>query len=110
MNDLWDHWGWLMGTLWGTAGGLWGSSAGIDSPMGRARGLVIGTGRFLLGLSVAFFLLGLVLIAMGRPLGAWLFFLLPGAQGMIAMPVLLVLARRRYREAELRRVQAADLR
>lgn len=112
MNEPWfdaNSWSWLPGTLFGTLGGLWGGLAGTLAPRGKARGFVVGSGVAFIAVAAVFLILGVVALATGQPYGIWFAFLLPGAQGLILFPLLLPVIARRYREAEGRRMQAADL-
>jgi hypothetical protein len=113
MNEPWfdaNAWAWIPGTLFGTLGGLWGAVAGTLAPRGRARGLVLGSGLAFVAIGVAMLAGGLVALATGQPYGIWYGLLLPGFMGIVLFPCLLPVVWKRYREAEERRIQAADLR
>jgi peptidoglycan/LPS O-acetylase OafA/YrhL len=112
MNEPWfdpNAWAWLPGTLFGCLGGLWGGMVGTLAPMGRARKLVICSGIALVVIAGAFLAAGVAALAVGQPYGIWYGLLLPGVLGLILIPCLLPVIRMAYREAEERRMQAADL-
>lgn len=113
MNDPWfdpNRWAWLPGTLLGCLGGLWGSLAGVLAPQGKARRVVIGFGELLLWLSAALLAAGLIALFAGQPYGVWYGLGLAGLVGTLALGPVLPLVRKRYREAEERRMQAEDFR
>ena len=112
MIDPWfdpNRWAWLPGTLFGVLGGCWGSLAGILAPMGRARRLVLGGGVAMFAVAVIFLASGAVALALRQPYGIWYGLMLPGLLGVFVLPFQFPMIRRRYREAELRRMQAEDL-
>src|SRR5262249_35423983 len=113
MNEPWfdpNRWAWLPGTLLGCLGGLWGALAGTLAPQGKARHLVLGFGLLLWGLSVVLLVTGLVALCTGQPYGVWYGLGLGGLIGAVALGPALPLVRKRYREAEERRIQAEDFR
>ncbi len=112
MNGPWfdaNHWAWLPGSLFGCLTGTWGAFAGYLAPRGKARGFVIGYGVLLQVIAAASLGVGVAALLAGQPYAIWFFFTFLGAQGTILMPMFLALIRRRYREAEQRRIQAEDL-
>ncbi len=99
-----NEWAWLPGTLLGVSIGLWGSLAGVLAPQGKARSFVLGLGWWLVGLSLVLVAAGLTALISGQPYGVWYGL---GFGGLIATGVLgpiLPVVRKRYREAEERRV------
>lgn len=113
MNEPWFDpiaWAWLPGTIHGCLEGLWGAiGCGFFASRGKQRTLVLGSGIALLAAAVIFLVAGLTALLLGQPYGIWYGFLLPGVGGIILMPILLLVIRIPYREAEERRIQATDL-
>lgn len=102
------RWGGIGGGVYGTVAGLFGALCGWLAPRGRGR-------RLILGGIVAGAALGLVLLAIG--LYAWLdgqpryvgyMFALPGVLTLIIFPLMFSRIKRRYGEAELRKMSARD--
>lgn len=113
MNDPWfdlNRWAWLPGTLLGCIGGLWGGLAGTLAPQGKARSLVLGLGGVLETLSIGLLMAGLLALVTGQPYGVWYGLGLAGLIGSLVIPAGLFVIRKRYREAEERRMQAEDFR
>jgi hypothetical protein len=111
MNDPWfdpNRWAWLPGTLLGVLGGLWGGLAGTLAPQGKARRLVLGSGELLQWLSVILLGAGLIALFTGQPYGIWYGLGLAGLIGTVVLGPALPQIRKRYREAEERRMQAED--
>jgi tellurite resistance protein TehA-like permease len=110
MTEPWfdeNYWAWLPGTVLGCLGGLWGALGGVLAPQGKAKRLVFGFGLLLVGLSSASLVAGLVALTVGQPYGVWYGLLLPG-DAVFIIGALFPVVRRRYREAEARRMQAED--
>lgn len=111
MNEPWFdpiRWAWLPGTLLGVIGGMWGALAGTLAPQGKARSLVLGVGALLWVISMVLLAAGLTALFTGQPYGVWYGLGLAGLIGTIVLGPLLPVARKRYREAEERRMQAED--
>ena len=113
MNEPWfdpNLWAWIPGTVLGTLGGLWGGLVGALAPRGLGKAVVWGVFWVLIGGGLACLAGGVVALATGQPYGVWYGLLLPGLliPGLVGAlgrgPV-----RQRYREAELRRMEAADI-
>ncbi len=100
---------WIPGTLLGVAGGLWGAVAGWLAPQGRGKAFVYASGLLLVGLSVVSLIAGLVAMTSAQPYGVWYGLLLPGVLGAISLTWAPGLVRKRYREAEGRKIEARDL-
>lgn len=111
MNEPWidpNRWAWLPGTLLGCFGGLIGALAGILAPQGKARRLVLGLFDLMWYLSMFLLAAGLMALGFGQPFGVWFFFGFPGLHGAVLFGIGLPLCRKRYQEAEERRMQAED--
>lgn len=103
----------MVGGLLGGVGGLFGAVYGISCslliPRGRGR-------RFLVGMTVAATLLGVVMLvlglaalATGRPFDIWYPLILTGGMFLVLFPTLgFTVVRKGYRQAELRKMQALD--
>ncbi len=102
-------WGWLAGTLLGVFGGTWGSLAGVLAPQGKARSLVLGLGWLFLGVSLVLLVAGLTGLVSGQPYGVWFGLGAPGLAGAIVIAPLLLVVRKRYQEAEERRITDGHL-
>jgi uncharacterized membrane protein len=112
MNEPWFdpiRWSWLPGTLLGVLGGLWGSLAGTLAPRGKARPLVLGLGWLLFVASLVLLAAGLTALVSGQPYSVWYGLGLAGLVGTLVIAPLLPIARKRYRQAEERRMQAEDV-
>jgi hypothetical protein len=103
-----DRTGGLIGGIGGSIIGCLGGLIGTLAGMGRAR-------RFVLGLTKALFLVGLVLIGVGlvavvqsQPYGVYYPLLLAGVISAAVCGGLLRTLRRRYDELELRKMSALD--
>jgi peptidoglycan/LPS O-acetylase OafA/YrhL len=104
-----NRYAWVFGTALGVLGGTLGSLAGSLAPRGKAKGLVLGLFMALLAACAFLLAAGVVAIVQKQPYGVWYGLLLPGALGLIVMGGLLPTVKRRYREAEERRLSARDL-
>ena len=112
MNEPWfnpNYWAWLPGTLLGCIGGAWGALAGTLAPRGKGRNLVLGGALLLLVFCGGLLAAGLIAVISGQPYGVWYGLGLPGLLGVLVIPPNLYLVRKRYGEAEQRRMQAEDL-
>jgi multidrug transporter EmrE-like cation transporter len=112
MTQPWfnEQWAFLPGTLLGGVGGaLLGTLAGILAPQGKAKALVYGLNTFFFIASVVMLVFAIVALSVGQPYGIWYGLLLPGALGTILFGGAFWLLGRRYRQAELRQMQAKNL-
>jgi hypothetical protein len=100
----------LVGGVGGTLGGLLGAVAGTLAPRGKGRAFVLGGMRAfsVMGLLLAVF--GLAALLCGQPFFIWFFPLFFGADLALLFVVLTPVVRRRYAEAEERRLEAEALR
>jgi hypothetical protein len=106
---LLPHWAWLPGTLLGVVGGTFGGLAGNLAAKGRSRKAVLAFGATMLGTCAGMLAGGLVLLVMGRPWQFWYPWVLPGLIGSAVFAALIPSLRRRYDEAEMRRLSAKDI-
>ena len=102
-----NQWAWLPGTLLGVFGGLWGALLGGLAPRGKARPLVLGLGWLFVGVSLVLLAAGLTALVSGQPYGVWYGLGLAGLMGTLVIAPLIPVARKRYREAEERRMREA---
>ena len=102
--------GGVVGGLGGTLGGMLGALAGTWAPQGKGRKLVLGGFWAFAIAGVALMAIGVCAFAAGQPwwIGAPL--LLAGALFSGIMGPLIPVIRRRYDEAEQRRMEAESLR
>jgi len=98
----------IPGTLLGIAGGTLGTLAGTLAPRGKARTLVVGAFAAGIVLSLGMFVAALVALVSGQPYGVWYGLGLPGLLGVTVLGALLPVVLARYRDAETRRIGAAD--
>lgn len=99
--------GWI-GALGGTAFGLIGALIGVLAALGRARRLALGLLGFLLICGLAAGAVGGLALVRGQPWAVAFPFLLLAAVGTFVPLVALPGVRRRYRQIEIRRMQALD--
>jgi MFS family permease len=108
---LYGTWfGVLVGGVGGTLGGLLGAVAGTLAPQGKGRAWVLGSMWAFVGLGVALGAFGLVALFCGQPVVIWSLPLGTGGGMAVLFGILTPVVRRRYVEAEERRLQAEALR
>jgi hypothetical protein len=100
----------VAGGVGGTLGGLLGAAAGVLAPQGKGRAWVMAGFGLLVAAGLASLGFGVAALAMGQPYGIWyppvlVGLILPG----VVMGVLPAV-RKRYAEAESRRIDAEGLR
>jgi len=105
-----NAYGFVPGVAIGIAGAVLGPLAGVLAPRGKAKGLLLGLYAAVIAVSVVLLGLGVVALATGQPYGVWYGLGLAGLIGAIVFGALYPVVRRRYQEAEMRRMGAADLR
>jgi hypothetical protein len=88
---------------------VYGGLAGLLAVQGKARSLVLGFGDLLETLAVGLLAAGVIALLTGQPYGVWYGLGLAGLIGVLVLPFNLRELRKRYREAEERRMQAEDL-
>lgn len=105
--------GWIGGIGGGGLGsllGIFGAIAGALAPRGRARGLVLGGFKAIMALGAVVLIGGVVAVAMGQPYHVYYPLLLMGVLLSVVSPVVYVQIRGRYRQAEIRKLEAEELR
>lgn len=101
---------WIPGTLMGViGGGVGGPLIGALAPQGKCKSLVMGFLVVLVAASALLAVAAAVAWATGQPYGVWYGLGLPGVLGLVLFGSLAPVVRRRYRDAELRKVDAAGL-
>jgi hypothetical protein len=103
----------LFGAIGGGFGGLvgsWGGLVGWLAPQGRARGVIYGLWGVFMILGVASLGFGLYALAVGQPYGIWYGPTLAGGLVTFLLTVLFPVVRKRYAEADARRMQAEAIR
>ena len=94
----------------GLLGGCIGVAAGTLAPKGKGRSAVLGSMAVFAVLGVLSLLTGLTALVFGQPYHVWYPLLLLGVIPAGVMGGLIPVVRRRYAEAEQRRLDAAALR
>ncbi|MFO0808309.1 MAG: hypothetical protein U0746_06775 [Gemmataceae bacterium] len=94
----------------GTLGGLWGAAAGTCAQRGIGRAWIIGSGWAiaLMGAAIAGF--GVFAFVSGQPFHIWFWPVQTGGLIAILMGLLVPIVRKRFDEAEQRRMAAEQLR
>jgi MFS family permease len=115
MNPWWSayagNWiGAIGGSAIGVLGGILGLAAGWLAPRGRGKGVIFAGFGFMLVVGAIALCAGLVALATGQPRYVWYPLVLIGGIILIVVPFQLPALRGRYRQAELRRLQAEELR
>jgi hypothetical protein len=101
--------GFVPGVAIGLAGAVLGPLTGVLVPRGRAKGLLLGLYLAAIAASVGLLASGVIALATGQPYGVWYGLGLPGLIGTIVFGVLYGVVQRRFQDAEIRRIGAADL-
>ncbi|HJT76561.1 MAG TPA: hypothetical protein VJ739_05100 [Gemmataceae bacterium] len=110
-NTFGAWFGTVGGCACGLLGGAVGATAGTLAPRGKARALVFGLLGLSVALGVACFVFGLVALANGQPADIWAWPMYLGGLDVVLFGALgIPLVRRRYAEAENRRLEAEGLR
>jgi hypothetical protein len=98
------------GSALGVLGGILGAASGYLAPRGRGRSLILGAFTILLVVGLVHLVVGLYAFISGQPYGIWYALVLIGVILSSVMGGLLPVVRKRYAQAEARRVNAAVLR
>lgn len=102
--------GGIGGSVLGVLGGILGAATGYLAPRGKGRSLILGAFTILLVVGLLHLVVGLYAYISGQPYGIWYSLVLIGVILTGVMGGLLPVVRKRYAEAEARRVNAAVLR
>lgn len=94
----------------GGLGGILGAAAGYFAPRGKGRSVILGAFAGLAVVGILHIVVGVYALVSGQPYGIWYALLLTGAILTIVMGALFPVVRKRYAEAEARRIDAAVLR
>ncbi len=100
----------IAGGVGGSLGGILGALAGMLAPRGKGRPVVMGGFVVFLALGLASLAFGVVAIVNGQPYGIWYPPSLLGLILTLVMGGLLPVVRKRYAEAEARRLDASGIR
>jgi hypothetical protein len=98
------------GSALGVLGGVLGAASGYLAPRGRGRGVILGAFTILLIVGLLHLVVGIYAFISGQPYSIWYPLVLIGVILTAVMGGLLPVVRKRYAEAEARRVNAAVLR
>lgn len=98
------------GTLLGILGGIGGMLCGIYAPRGKYKQGVLGFLIVMIAIGLVSLLAGLAAIAIGQPYAVWYGLVLTGLVLSCVIGGIFPMVRRRYREAEGRRLDAEGLR
>jgi hypothetical protein len=99
--------GGLGGGLFGTLGGILGAAAGVLAPKGKGRTVILGAFTLLMGVGIANLTLGIYAVIQGQPYGIWYPLVLLGIILTAVVGGLRPVVRKRYQEAEMRKIDAA---
>ena len=101
--------GFIPGVAIGVVGAVLGVLTGIMAPRGKGRALLLTLYVAAIVASVALLVLGAIGLVRGQPYGVWYGMGLAGVIGTAVFGSLFFVVRRRYLDAESRRMGAADL-
>jgi hypothetical protein len=117
MSEPWfepNMFGALYGGIGGGVGGsligLWGGLTGWLAPQGRARGLIFGLWAVFLVLGLASLGFGLYALFAGQPAGIWHAPTFAGGLATLLMVLFFPIIRKRYAEADARRMHGEAIR
>lgn len=94
----------------GLLGGIIGAAAGTLVPKGKGRSAVLGMMIAGIVFGLTSLVVGIVALVLGQPYSVWYLFVMLGIIPTAVMGGLLPVVRKRYAEAEQRRLDADDLR
>jgi len=102
--------GGIGGSAVGLCGAVFGCLCSWLVPKGRGKGLLMGAMAVQFVVGVALVLAGATALATGQPYHVWYVLLLPGLVTAVLGGVFFFVLRKRYRDAELRKMHASELR
>jgi hypothetical protein len=100
--------GGVIGAAVGMCGAVIGIMSGICVPKGWKK-TVYTVWAVILALCAGLMVTGLAALAVGQPYHVWYVFILPGLGGFALFGGLLFVVRKRFRDIEMRQMQAKDL-
>jgi hypothetical protein len=109
-NTFGAYAGAILGGGGGSLAGIWGALAGALAPKGKAKPLILGMGVAIAAAGAIMAGIGLYAWIAGQPYGIWYPLLLAGAVLMFVCGGLVPVVRKRYAEAEARRLTAEQFR
>jgi hypothetical protein len=111
-NPVWFGalYGSIVGGVGGSLAGLLGGLAGWLAPQGKGRPWILGGFMVFIIFGLLNLAVGVYALAAGQPYGIWYPLLLVGVVLTIVESILFPVVRRRYREAEERRLEAETFR
>jgi H+/Cl- antiporter ClcA len=102
--------GGIGGGILGSLGGILGAAAGNLAPKGKGRTFILGAFTLLMWVGMAHLLVGIYALIAQQPYGIWFPLVLVGAVLTVVIGALRPVVRKRYEEAELRKMDAAAFR
>jgi ABC-type transport system involved in cytochrome c biogenesis permease subunit len=102
--------GGIAGSVVGILGGVLGTVAGILAPRGRGKSFVYGLSIFMFCAGILSLIVGVVALSQGQPYGVYYPLLLMGFIGTLALGTVFPVIRKRYQEADNRRLEAEEFR
>ena len=102
--------GGIAGSVVGILGAVMGGLCGMCVPYGRCKGLVYGLSAFMLGGGIIALVTGVTAVLLDQPYAVYYPPLLLGFICTTVVGGLIPVIRRRYREADHRRLEAEELR
>jgi hypothetical protein len=100
----------IIGGIGGSLAGIWGALAGYLAPRGKAKLLVLGMGMAIAIVGAILAGVGIYAWMDGQPYGVWYPLTLGGGVLTIVCGALLPVIRKRYFEADARRLAAEQFR
>ena len=115
MSPWWNAYQGNMIGGWGGAAigvlcGCIGAAAGYLAPRGKARAFVFGSFAVMIAVGAVSLVVGLFAVATRQPWHVWYPLVLMGFIVCIVVPLQIPALRARYRQAEMRRLEAEELR
>ena len=100
----------IPGTALGVVGGVIGALTGTLAPRGKGKSWLLPLYVAVTIVCAVLLVAGVIALVTGQPYGVWYGLGLPGLLGVVVFGALFGVVRHAYRAAELRQIQAADLR
>ncbi len=109
-NTFGTWFGAIVGGVGGTLCGCLGALTGVLAPRGRGRRAILGSMYLFVGIGLVLILFGVAALVDGQPYAIWFFPILAGTLFSVLNARTIPQVKRRFREAEERRVDAQSLR